>query len=128
MDPISDMLIRLKNGSAVKRESVSMPYSSVKNAIALALLKVGYVTAVVKRPRKVGSALEITLRYDDGKSRIKDVLRVSKPSKRVYMGVKELRSVKSGYGALILSTPKGILTDKEARKELVGGEALFKIW
>ncbi|MEK7582146.1 MAG: 30S ribosomal protein S8 [Patescibacteria group bacterium] len=128
MDPISDMIIRLKNGSVVKRESVLMPYSNMKNAIALALLRIGYITAVAKRSRKVGSALEITLRYDDGKSRIKDVSRVSKPSRRVYMGVEELRSVKSGHGALMLSTPKGILTEKEAKKELVGGEALFKIW
>jgi len=128
MDPISDMIIQLKNGSVVRRESISVPYSNLKNAVALALLKTGYVSSVVRRARKVGSALEITLRYDDGQSKIKDVLRISKPSKRVYMGVKDLRSVKSGHGALILSTPKGILTEKEAKRELVGGEALFKIW
>ena len=127
-DPISDMIIQLKNGSVVRRESISVPYSNLKNAVALALLKTGYVSSVVRRARKVGSALEITLRYDDGQSKIKDVLRISKPSKRVYMGVKDLRSVKSGHGALILSTPKGILTEKEAKRELVGGEALFKIW
>ena len=128
MYPISDMIIQLKNGSVVRRESISVPYSNLKNAVALALLKTGYVSSVVRRARKVGSALEITLRYDDGQSKIKDVLRISKPSKRVYMGVKDLRSVKSGHGALILSTPKGILTEKEAKRELVGGEALFKIW
>ncbi|MBX4215988.1 30S ribosomal protein S8 [Candidatus Parcubacteria bacterium] len=127
-DPISDMLIRLKNGSAIRREAVAMPFSKVKNAIGEALVKSGFVASIVKRPKKVGAELLIGLLYEGGKSKIKGVERVSKPSKRVYVSVKEIRKVKEGHGALILSTPKGILTDKEAKRELVGGEALFKIW
>ena len=127
-DPISDMLIRLKNGSAVKRDLVSVPYSGVKENIAEALLKIGFIKSVVKRAQKVGAVLDVGLVYENGKPKIKGVDRVSKPSKRIYLGVKDIRKVKEGHGALFLSTPKGILTDKEARKELVGGEALFKIW
>ena len=128
MDPISDMLIRLKNGSDVSRAAVSLPYSKLKNAIGEVLLKEGYVSSVVKRPRDKGAVLEIELAYKDKKPKIKGVKRISKPSRRVYMGVSEIRSVRGGYGIIVLSTPKGILTGKDARKELVGGEALFKIW
>ena len=127
-DPIADFLVRLKNGTVMRKESISLPYSNLKNAIGEALLKAGFVSSVVKKPKKVGAMLEVGLVYTDGKAKIKGVERVSKLSKRVYVGVKKIRSVKEGYGALILSTPKGILTDKEARKEQVGGEALFKIW
>jgi len=127
-DPISDFLIRLKNGSAVRRDSIFVPYSNLKNAIGESLLKAGFVRSVVKKPRKVGATLEIGLVYNGGKPKIKDVERISKPSKRVYIGVKGIKSVREGHGALILSTPKGILSDKEAKKEQVGGEALFKIW
>ncbi|MDP3957925.1 MAG: 30S ribosomal protein S8 [bacterium] len=127
-DPIADFLVRLKSGSDVRRESISLPYSNLKNAIGEALLKTGFVRSVAKRPKKVGASLEVGLLYEGGKPKIKGVERVSKPSKRVYLGVKEIRKVKEGYGALVLSTPKGILTDKEARREMVGGEALFKIW
>ena len=128
MDPISDMLIRLKNASAVRRASISLPYSKLKNAIGEVLLKEGFVASVVKRPRDKGAVLEIELVYKDKKPKIKGVKRISKPSRRVYYGVSEIRSVKSGYGTLVLSTPKGILTGKDAKKELVGGEALFNIW
>jgi len=127
-DPISDMLIRLKNGSAVRREAIAMPYSKVKNAIGEALVKSGFVASVSKRPKKVGAELLVGLLYEGGRPKINGVLRVSRPSKRVYMSVKEIKKVKEGHGALLLSTPKGILTDREARKELCGGEALFKIW
>ena len=127
-DPISDLLIRLKNGSAVKRETVSVPYSNLRNATLEALLKIGFIKSVVKKPKKVGAELIVGLSYEGGKAKIKGVQRISKPSKRVYMGVKDIKKVKEGYGAMLFSTPKGILADKEARKELVGGEAMFKIW
>lgn len=127
-DPIADFLVRLKNGSDVRREAISLPYSKLKNAIGETLLKTGFVRSVSKRAKKTGAALEVGLLYEGGRPKIKGVERISKPSKRVYLGVKDIRKVKEGFGALVLSTPKGILTGKEARKEMVGGEALFKIW
>ncbi len=127
-DPISDFLIRLKNASVVRHQAVLLPYSNLKNAVGVALLKIGFISSVVKREKKVGAELEVGLIYENGKPKIKGVERISKPSKRVYFGVKDIRKVKEGHGALLLSTPKGILCDKEARKEMVGGEALFKIW
>ncbi len=128
MDPISNMLIMLKNASRAGRPSITVPYSKVKHAIADRLTVAGYLSGVAKKARKSESLLELSLTYTDGTSKLKDVKRVSKPSRRVYMSVKEIRPVKNGHGSLFLSTPKGILTDKEARKELVGGEALFMIW
>lgn len=127
-DPIADFLVRLRNASVVRRDVVVLPYSKLKNAVGEALLKRGFVKSVVKRAKKVGASLEVGLIYEGDKPKIKGVERVSKPSKRVYLGVKDIRKVREGHGALIISTPKGILSDAEARKEMVGGEALFKIW
>ena len=128
-DPISDFIIQLKNAGAVKRESISLPYSKFKYAVAHKLAKAGYIKAVSKHGKKTKKFVDIELMYTDkGTPRINGVERVSKPSKRVYQGVDKVASVKYGQGAMILSTPKGILTDKEARKENTGGEALFKIW
>lgn len=122
------MLIALKNAGNAGHESVTVPYSKLKHAIATCLEKEGYVQSVAKKAKKGHPVLEMTLEYKEGKPRVTDLERVSKPSRRLYMGVKDIRPVKNGFGLLVLSTPKGILTDKEAKKELVGGEALFKIW
>ncbi|HYC34455.1 MAG TPA: 30S ribosomal protein S8, partial [Candidatus Paceibacterota bacterium] len=81
-----------------------------------------------KKGKKVVKTLEVELMYEEGKPRITDVERVSKFSRRVYQGAKDLKPVRNGYGIMVLTTPKGILSDKTARKEKVGGEALFKIW
>lgn len=129
MDPISDMLVQIKNASAAGKDAVAVPYSKVKFAIASALAQAGFVGAVGKRAKKSKTFLEIAVVYDsDGKPKVHDIKRVSKPSRRMYYGVKEIRPVRQGYGAMLLSTPKGILTDKEARKEHVGGEVLLTIW
>lgn len=127
-DPIADMIIRLKNASISKKESVVLPYSQLKLAILDVLLKEGFVKSFGKKGKKVVKFIEVGLAYTDGRPKITGVDRVSKTSKRIYQKAKDIRSVKSGYGALILSTPKGIMSDKTARKEKVGGEALFKIW
>ena len=128
MDPISNMIIMLKNASLARKESVSLPYSKVKNAIALCLEKEGYVAKVSKKVKKNQPILEIELTYVDKKPKISDVERISKQSRRVYFGMKNIHTVKGGSGLLVLSTPKGILSGKDARKEHVGGEALFKIF
>lgn len=128
MDPISNMIIMMKNASLADKESVIFPYSKVKNAIAECLKKEGYVSEVSKKTRKGFPMLEIKLIYIDKKPRITEVERISKQSRRVYFGMKNIHTVRNGTGLLVLSTPKGILSGKEARREQVGGEALFKIW
>jgi len=129
IDPIADLIIRLKNAGMVKKENVSVPHSAFKLAIAEKLRDVGYVKTVEKKGKKARKVLDITLKYDEkGTPVIHGVKRVSKPARRIYRSVLEIVPVKYGHGALILSTPKGIKTDKEARKEKIGGEALFEIW
>lgn len=125
-DPISDFIIRLQNASRVKLEQVSLPFSQMKFAVAKILEHEGYITNVTKP--KDGRHLSVTLVYKNGTSAIQGVKRISKPSRRVYLGANALRPVKRGRGLLLLSTPAGILTDKGARQKNVGGEALFEIW
>ena len=128
MDSISNMIIMIKNASLAKREMVSVPHSNLKSAILDCLKKEGYISDFSKKIKKGGNILEVKLIYVGDKPRITEVERVSKQSRRVYFGMKEIHSIRNGTGILVLSTPKGILSGKEARKEQVGGEALFKIW
>lgn len=128
-DPIADLINQIKNAGAVKKAAVSVPFSNFKLSIAEKLKDAGFVKAVEKKGKKVKKTLDITLKYgDDGKAHIQGVKRVSTPGQRIYRGFKDIIPVKYGFGSLILSTPKGIMTDKEAKKEKVGGEALFQIW
>lgn len=128
MDQISNMIIIMKNGSLAGKDSVLVPYSKMKQAIADCLKKSGYVSEVSKKVKLGQPVLEVTLTYVDKKPRITEVERISKQSRRVYFGMKDIHSVRNGTGLLVLSTPKGILSGKEARKEQVGGEALFRLW
>ena len=118
----------MKNASLANKEVVSMPYSKMKNAIGECLKKAGYVNNVSKKIKKGAPILEVELIYIDKKPKITEVERISKQSRRAYFGMKDIHSVRNGTGLLVLSTPKGILSGKEARAEHVGGEALFKIW
>lgn len=128
-DPIGDLINQIKNAGAVKKPIVSVPFSNFKLAIAEKLKESGWVKGVEKKGKKVKKTLDITLKYNDnGTALIQGVKRVSTPGRRIYRGFKDVVPVKYGFGALILSTPKGIMTDKEAKKEKVGGEALFQIW
>ena len=128
-DTIGDFIIRLKNAGAVKKESISVPFSSLKLAVAEKLKDAGFVASIDKKGKKVRKTLDVVLKYDtEGIHVIHGVKRISKPGRRVYRSVSEIMPVRYGYGTLVLSTPKGILTGKEARKENVGGEALFEIW
>ena len=128
-DPIADLINQIKNAGAVKKATVSIPFSNFKLSIAEKLKDAGFVKAVEKKGKKVKKTLDITIKYnDDGKAFIQGVKRVSTPGRRIYRGFEDIIPVKYGFGALILSTPKGIKTDKEAKKEKVGGEALFQIW
>ena len=127
-DPIADLLIRVKNANQAGKTEVSMPFSKMKHEVANLLSKQGYVGEISKRGKKLIKDLVVGLKYEGDAPVIHGTERISKPSRRMYLGVKDIHSVKRGKGLLVLSTPKGILTDKDARKENVGGEALFKIW
>ncbi len=125
-DPVADLIIRIKNAGQARKETVLLPYSKLKEAISTVLVSEGYLKSVTKK--KNSPVLELVLNYHNGESKIKDVERISKPSRRVYKGFEEIHLSKGGFGRVIFSTPKGILTDRQAIKEKVGGEVLFKIW
>lgn len=128
MDPISNMLIMIKNASLMGHKSVFVPFSNFKYAVAMCLEKEGFVDAVSKKTRKEKPFLEIVLSYKEGNPKINQIERISKLSKRVYFGVKDINKVRGGSGLLVLSTPKGVISGGQARKEQVGGEVLFKLW
>jgi len=124
-DPLADMLVRLKNASRVGKTHVQVPFSKMKLAIAEVLAKEGYVGEVGKEKNH---ALTISLAYKNGRPVIGGTKRISKPSRRMYLGVRDVRPVKRGHGLLVLSTPKGIMTGAQAKATRTGGEALFEIW
>ncbi|HEV7449185.1 MAG TPA: 30S ribosomal protein S8 [Candidatus Paceibacterota bacterium] len=124
-DPIADFLVRLQNASMVGHTSVALPYSSIKNAIAKILEREGYLANVIKK----NNSLVVGLSYAaSGRPAINGVKRISKPSRRMYMGVRDVQPIKRGHGLLVLSTPAGVVSGKEAREKRVGGEVLFEIW
>jgi len=127
-DSISDFLIQLKNGNRAKRENVTLPASNLKMATAEALVKTGYLRSVVRRGKKVKKFLTCELVYLDGQPKINQVKRLSRPSCRVYFKTSDIKPICQGFGTLFLSTPKGIMTGKEAREAKLGGEALFEIF
>lgn len=128
MDQIANMMNMIKNGSRAEHEFITVPYSKIKDSIAQCLVKEGFLKSVTKKTKKGFPTLELGLVYVDGTPKVNGVERVSKSSRRIYKGVKEIKPTRNGYGMAVLTTPKGILTDKEARKEMVGGEVLFKVW
>jgi small subunit ribosomal protein S8 len=128
MDPISNMIISLKNAGDAGRESALIPYSKIKENILNLLKAEGYIKDVEIKTSKNKRSLLVTLYINKRVPRIQGVKRISKSSKRIYKKSAELRSVKNNYGLLVLTTPKGIMTGSNARKEKVGGEALFTIW
>lgn len=129
MDKIADMLVMVKNANLAGKDSVVTSYSKYKHAISECLVKNGFLASASKKTGKDGfPTLELTLIYKGKEPKVTHVERVSRPSRRIYFGTNDIRSVRNGFGLLVLSTPKGVLDGKTARKEQVGGEALFKIW
>jgi|SRR3989344_2055173 len=128
MDPLADTLIQIKNAGKIRKETVVLPYSRFKHAVLTALLKEGYIASLEKKSRKQKKELLIGLAYEQGKPRIEEVRRMSKPSRRQYAGAKNLWRVRQGYGDMFLSTPVGVLSAREAKKKKVGGEVLFEVW
>lgn len=128
MDIIADILVRLKTASAVGKEQAVFKHSAFACAVLAALERAGYVDVVPKKGKKPLRHIEVKLKRGEGGFRFTGGKQMSRQSKRFYTSVKNLVPVKSGFGHAVLSTPKGILIDKEARTEKVGGEVLFYIW
>ncbi len=127
-DPISDFITRLKNSSDAKKPFAIVSYSKYAENLAHALKKAGYVSSIEKKGKPFTRELEIGLVYFATGARIHGVERISKSSRRIYLKSNDIRSYRSGFGNTFFSTPKGIMTDVEAKKNNVGGEVLFKIW
>ena len=127
MDPISDMFIRVKNASLAGHESVRIPYSKFKHEIARTLERNGFLGRIERKGKRVKKILDITLLMHGKEPLLSDVALLSKPSRRSYSSYKELRPARHG-GIILISTPKGVLTGKEARKEKVGGELIAEVW
>jgi small subunit ribosomal protein S8 len=128
MDQIANMINMIKNSNQAGQDFILIPYSKVKYAIAECLLQENFIKSVSKKMKNNFSVIEIGLIYIDGQPKINGVDRVSKLSRRVYLKVKDIKLSKGGHGLTILTTPKGVLTSRQARKEMVGGEVLFKVW
>jgi small subunit ribosomal protein S8 len=127
-DPISDLLTRIRNANRIKKKRITMPASRIKVGIAQILKEEGFIADYSVEAAKPSSRLSISLKYDqDGATVIRSVERVSKPGCRVYAGAGELKPVLRGMGIQILSTPKGILSDRTAREQRIGGEVLCKV-
>ena len=128
-DPIADMLTRIRNANSQKHKTVDIPASNMKRAIANILFKEGYIAAYEEINDNTQGAIRITLKYDENGARVIDGLRrISKPGLRVYASKEELPQVLNGLGIALISTSKGIKTDREARAEGLGGEVLAYIW
>lgn len=127
-DRVGDFIIRLKNAGAIGSRVVSVPHSKHLEAISQKLKELGFVERV-EITKKTPATIEVTLAYDEqGNHKIRDVKRISKPGRRLYVSSREAHAVKNGLGTRLISTPKGVLSDREARKVRQGGENLFEIW
>ena len=127
-DPLGDMLTRIRNGQRAKKDSVLSPASKLRANVLEVLQREGYIRGYSEDDSGKHKALRIELKYFEGEPAIKHVARVSKPGRRVYSGSKELPIVRNGLGITIVSTPKGVLSDAEARTENVGGEVLAEVF
>ncbi|MEK7192175.1 MAG: 30S ribosomal protein S8 [Patescibacteria group bacterium] len=125
----TDLLIKIKNAQQAKKDLIKLPYSNMDFAIAELLAKNKYVASVAKKGRMPKRVIEVKLQYDkNGVGAIEKVRFVSKPSRRIYSGYENLRPVRQGFGIGVLSTPKGLMTNMEAKKAKVGGQLLFEIY
>ena len=128
-DPIADMLARIRNAIDAKHSRVDVPLSKLKMEVARILKEEGYINNFLVKGEGVKRTIRIFLRYDArGTSTISSLLRVSRPGRRVYMGSQEIPQVLGGYGINIVSTPRGLMTGKRARREKVGGEVLASVY
>ena len=127
-DPIADFLTRIRNASAAKHKTLDVPVSNIKVAIAEILKDQGFIADYTRVDGGPQGTLQVKLRYYYGQPVIREIRRVSKPGRRVYAGVDNLPRVRNGLGLAIISTPRGVMSDKQARRENVGGEIICTIW
>jgi len=128
-DPIADMLTRIRNAITAKKEDVLIPTSKLKMSIANILLAEGYVKAVEEVGEGVNKNIKVTLKYGpNGEKVISGIKRISKPGLRIFSGAEDLPKVINGLGIAIISTNKGVMTDKQARSQSIGGEVLAYVW
>lgn len=128
MDPVADMFNRIKNAQAVQKETVVLPFSNLKYAIAKILEREGYIKKTESKKRKAKKIMEIFLKYNNKIPAVSEWRKISKSGQRIYLPAKKINKVKGGFGMAIISTPKGLLTDKEARKQKIGGEIICQVW
>ncbi len=128
-DPLGDMLTRIRNGQVAKKSTVPVPASKMRARVLDVLQREGYIRGYSSLEQRPGvSELTVELKYFDGEPVIKEIARVSKPGRRVYSSIKDLGLVYNGLGISILSTPKGVMSDAEARENNVGGEVLCRVY
>ncbi len=128
-DPIADMLNRIRTAQAVGKEAVDVPFSLLKYNIAECLEKEGFVGKVAKKKKEKKNLFSISLKYDEkGEPVITELKRVSSPGQRIYKKGKELKKIRGGRGVSVVSTPKGVLSNKEARETGLGGEVICEVW
>jgi len=131
VDSIADILTRIRNAQAIGRPTVNIPFSKIKFSLAKVLAKEGFAESVSKEKRGIKKAIEIKLKYQDNKNtlpKIRKIKQISKPGKREYIQAKNIHPVLGGIGINIISTSKGLMTGKEAKKKGLGGEILCEIW
>ncbi len=128
IDPVTDMFNRIRNAQAVDHPTVDVPFSNLKYEIAKILEAKEVIGAIEKKKKKTKKVIRIVLKYKDKISVISELKRISKPGRRVYFRYKKLKPVKSGYGFSIISTPKGLMTNEDAKKKKLGGEIICEIW
>ncbi len=128
VDPISDMLTRIRNAQAVSRETVLVPFSNLKLNLAKILEREGLISKASTQGRKINKIIEIKLRYQDGQPVISSIKRISKPGQRIYIKKDQIRPIRQDYGLTIISTSQGLMTNKEARKKGLGGEVICEIY
>lgn len=128
-DPLGDMLTRIRNGQMAQKGSVSSPASKLRRNVLEVLRREGYIRGYTASEVEAGkSELSIELKYHNGEPVIRELKRVSRPGRRIYAGVKDLPEIYNGLGIAILSTPRGVLSDAEARENRVGGEVLCTVF
>jgi small subunit ribosomal protein S8 len=127
-DPITDMLNQIKSGQAVGKTDILVPFSKIKNEIALILSREGFLGEVKKTTKGDHKALKISLKYNNDLPAIEGFKRVSKPGQRIYQKIDEIKKIRGGYGLSVISTSKGLMTGKEAKVKKIGGEVICEIW
>ena len=127
-DPIVDMLNHIRNAYAVEKAEVLVPFSKLKDEVAILLSKANFIGEVKRITKGKGKMLKLHLKYDNKVPALEGVKRVSKPGQRIYVKASEIKKVRGGYGMAIISTPKGLMTNTEAKKAKQGGEVLLEVW